>query len=468
MTAAETARVQAFERYRLHETSPDPVLGRIAALAARLFGVPMALVSVVGGDRSCFLATHGLAGAPPAAGAEGLAASIGVAGQAASVEDALTDPRTAGNVFVQERRIRFYAQAPITTADNHRLGAVAVFDTEAGAASEEQLGLLGDLAALVMAQLDSRLSSLDDLRTERRQRDAAEFARDDARHDRDAAQLDRDDARRARDDAQLDRDDAIRTRDIAQHTRDVAEHERDLITQYANVLQRTLLPPSLPEIDGLELAAHYYPASPRQVGGDFYDVFALGDNRWAFFIGDVEGHGAEAAVATSLIRYTLRATALHFADPTDVLAELNTALLRELDPRRFCTALFGNLEPDPDGQGFDVTIATGGHPPALLLNPGNGSATQVRSAEGMLVGMTPKATFNSCRVRLRAGQTLLFYTDGIIESRQASPPFDEASLAEFAVEHAGLGAASLIDRFVTLVPKLHPDDDIALLAIGAH
>jgi sigma-B regulation protein RsbU (phosphoserine phosphatase) len=104
-----------------------------------------------------------------------------------------------------------------------------------------------------------------------------------------------------------------------------------------------LLPPSLPGIDGLSLASHYHPASPRQVGGYFYDVFALGDKRWAFFIGDVEGHGADAAVATSLIRYTLRSAALHYSDPTHALAELNSVLLRELDPRRFCTVLFGDI-----------------------------------------------------------------------------------------------------------------------------
>ena len=66
----------------------------------------------------------------------------------------------------------------------------------------------------------------------------------------------------------------------------------------------SLLPPALPKIEGLLLASHYHPASPRRVGGDFYDLFPLGDNRWAFFVGDVEGHGVDAAVATSLIRYT--------------------------------------------------------------------------------------------------------------------------------------------------------------------
>ena len=272
---------------------------------------------------------------------------------------------------------------------------------------------------------------------------------------------------RARDHAQVKQDDAELDRDSALRDRDFAEHDRDLIEEYASVLQRTLLPPSLPRMDGLTLAAHYHPASPREVGGDFYDVFAVGGNRSAFFIGDVEGHGADAAVATSLIRYTLRSLALHHSDPTRALAELNTVLLRESGRRRFCTVLLGMFEPHADGDGVEFTIATGGHPPALLLDPVSATVDQVRSRKGMLVGATPNATFHSCTVRLRQGQTLLFYTDGIIEARRGLKPFDEAALAAFALERASLGAAGIVDELATLMPKLDPDDDIAVLAIQA-
>lgn len=85
----------------------------------------------------------------------------------------------------------------------------------------------------------------------------------------------------------------------------------------------------------------------------------------------------------------------------------------------------------------------------------------------MLVGIIPDATFDTCNVHLRPGQTLLFYTDGIVEARRGPTPFDQDSLADFAVERAGLGAAGLIDELATLIPKLGPDDDIALLAITA-
>lgn len=456
----DAARVQAVERYRILDTTPDRVFVRIAGLAARSCAAPMATVSIVDRDRIWFLAVHGIAPVREVARDDGLCASAILSDAPYVVSDALNDPATAGNGFVREHRVRFYACVPITTYDGHSLGAVAVMDTQARTASAEDIGALEDLAAIVMEQLELRVSALDAISAERRLRDVAEYARDGAR-------LDRDDARLARDDARRDRDAARRNRDNAVRDREFAERDRDLIEDYATVLQRTLLPPMLPDVEGLSLASHYHPASPRRVGGDFYDVFAVSDDRWAFFIGDVEGHGAEAAVATSLIRYTLRAAALHYTDPTEALAELNWVLLRELDPRRFCTVLYGCLEPRADRQGFRVTIAAGGHPPALLLDPARGTVDQVRSRGGMLVGLIRDATFETCSLWLRPGQTLLFYTDGIIEARRATPRFGEDSLAAFAVERAGLGAEGLIDELAILIPKLNPDDDIAVLAISA-
>jgi sigma-B regulation protein RsbU (phosphoserine phosphatase) len=395
-------------------------------------------VSIVDRDRIWLMAVHGIEAGRQVARDDGLCVAAIEGDTPYVVEDTLNDPRAAANGFVREHDIRFYAAVPIVTVDGYRLGTVAVMDTEARSASAEQLAMLEDLAAIVMEQLELRLSSLETLRTEQRLRGAAEYARNDAR---------------------LDRDHALRDRDSA-------EQERDEVEEYASVLQKTLLPPVLPKIPGLSLAAYYHPASPRRVGGDFYDVFALADDRWAFFVGDVEGHGVEAAVATSLIRYTLRSTALHYRDPVRSLAELNSVLLRELRPRRFCTVMLGILEPHAEGAGFDVTVATGGHPPALQLGPDTGQVEHVRSRKGMLVGATPEAIFGKCNAHLRPGQTLLVYTDGLIEARHADPPFDEVSLAAFVAERAGLGFPGLVDEITTLIPKLRPDDDVAVLAIG--
>jgi sigma-B regulation protein RsbU (phosphoserine phosphatase) len=457
--SAEAARVRAVQRYRILDMAPDAGFERIAALAAQIFETPMAAVSIVDHDRIWLAAVHGLRpGVRQVPRDDDPCASVILSDTPYVVGDALTDSRTANNRFVQEHQIRFYAGAPIVTFDGHRLGAVAVMDRDARTASTKELAILENLAAIVMEQFELRLSFLDALRIEHRLHGTAEHDRDEARRDLDSAELDRDEAHRDRDQARVDRDDAVRDRGEA-------ERDRDLIGEYATVLQRTLLPPSLPDIDGVALASYYRPASPRRVGGDFYDVFPLGGTRWGFFLGDVLGHGPEAAIVTSLIRYTLRSAALHYRDLTRGLEELNSVLLREAEPRRFCTVLFGTLEPHAGGEGFHVTIATGGHEPALLLDPISATVDEVRPNGGMLVGALPSVTFAACSVHLRSGQTLLCYTDGLIEARRGATPFDYHSLSAFAVEHAAGGAQGLIDDIATLVPKLDPRDDIAVLAI---
>jgi sigma-B regulation protein RsbU (phosphoserine phosphatase) len=217
----------------------------------------------------------------------------------------------------------------------------------------------------------------------------------------------------------------------------------------------------------MTVAAFFRPISSREVGGDFYDLFALGGDRWAYFIGDVLGHGADAAVVTSLIRYTLRSAALHYSDPTLALAELNAVLLRENQPRRFCTVNYGEVRPLSGRGGFTVTVATGGHPSGLLIDPGSGHVAEIRPRGGMLVGALPEATFDVCTATVRPGQILLFYTDGLTEARRGDDPFDEVALINFVAEYAGGGVSSLMEAIATLVPKLDPRDDIAILALQA-
>src|SRR5262249_59724400 len=115
------------------------------------------------------------------------------------------------------------------------------------------------------------------------------------------------------------------------------EHEHEI----AGTLQRSLLPPSLPEIPGVAVAARFRPAGAGdEVGGDFYDIFEMGRGRWGIVVGDVCGKGAAAATVTALARYTLRATAIHGHDPKEILGVLNEALLRHGPDQRFCTVAF--------------------------------------------------------------------------------------------------------------------------------
>jgi sigma-B regulation protein RsbU (phosphoserine phosphatase) len=131
------------------------------------------------------------------------------------------------------------------------------------------------------------------------------------------------------------------------HARRQAERERERVQRLATVLQRSLLPPQLPTIAGVETAAYYHPASVDEVGGDFYDLFPVSMSTWGFFLGDVCGKGAMAAALTSLIRYTLRTAVARDPDPIHVLTALNDALVRKeaAENPEFCTVLLGLLEP---------------------------------------------------------------------------------------------------------------------------
>jgi phosphoserine phosphatase RsbU/P len=247
-----------------------------------------------------------------------------------------------------------------------------------------------------------------------------------------------------------------------------ADRERDRLARLAATLQRTLLPPALPVVPGLEVAAHYHPASTDEVGGDFYDLFRLDDGRWGLFVGDVCGNGAGAAVVTSLARYTLRAAAVHDPDPVAVLTELNAALHRErLDPaHRFCSVVFGVLTPGAGGCG--VVLATGGHPPPVVIRS-DGTAEYGYDVGGQVVGLLPEASFVATALHLGPGDTLLLYTDGLSEARvDPDTRFDEDDLLEFLASEAPASASQALAALRGLLDGFGPalDDDTALLVVG--
>ncbi|MFE2134361.1 PP2C family protein-serine/threonine phosphatase, partial [Streptomyces sp. NPDC059466] len=202
-----------------------------------------------------------------------------------------------------------------------------------------------------------------------------------------------------------------------------------------------------------------------------YDLFPLSSGTWGFFLGDVCGKGAAAAAVTSLARYTLRAAAVYDPDPAAVLANLNTVLNHEYhgeDPR-FCTVIFGLLTPDGDKRGFRVSLASGGHPPALLLRA-DGRADYLPTPGGQLIGVLSDAHISTTTVRLDPGDTLLLYTDGLTEAHSVSAGrrYGDEALLEFTrklaptTAHDAVAAIrDLLDTFGTGV-----DDDTAVLALN--
>lgn len=224
------------------------------------------------------------------------------------------------------------------------------------------------------------------------------------------------------------------------------ERERARVQIFARTLQRTLLPPLLSPPQGLDASALYHAASVDDVGGDFYDLFPLAQDKWAFFIGDVSGKGAGAAAVTSLTRYTLRAAAAFDADPIEVLQNLHTVLSQEFRDtvNQFATVVFGVLTPR-DGE-FDVQLASGGHLPPLVLGA-NGEARYTDTVGGHPVGIPMEPRFVATRIRLGAGDTLVLYTDGLTEARVGSGTerYDfHGALLEFAAEHAPATASAIV------------------------
>ena len=253
--------------------------------------------------------------------------------------------------------------------------------------------------------------------------------------------------------------------------RQEADRERARLQQVVATLQRSLLPPSLPTVPGLRAAAHYHTASRDNLGGDFYDLFALGDGRWGFFLGDVCGKGPAAAAVTSLVRYTLRAAAIHDPDPVTVVGTLNTALHEAYsgDDPRYCTLIFGVLTPCAAGDGFTVTLAGGGHPSALHLRA-DGTAAYLPTPGGLLVGVVPNARFTTATAVLGPGDTLLLYTDGLTEARTAGADarYGDDALHVFVTALAPAGAEAVVTAVRELLDSFGDglDDDTAVLALG--
>ncbi|MFJ9668995.1 PP2C family protein-serine/threonine phosphatase [Streptomyces sp. NPDC101219] len=257
--------------------------------------------------------------------------------------------------------------------------------------------------------------------------------------------------------------------------RQEADRERDRLQRLATTLQATLLPPTLVDVPGLDVSAYYHIASIDEVGGDFYDLFPLAAGTWGLFLGDVCGKGAAAASVTSLARYTLRAAAVYDADPAAVLANLNTVLTHQNhdDDPRFCTVVYGRLTPDPDAGGFRITLASGGHPPALLMRA-DGTADYLPTPGGQLVGVLEDARIATTTVSLAPGDTLLLYTDGLTEAHTdvttgGRERYGDEALLDFGRALAPTTAPDTIAAVRDLLDAFGAgvDDDTAVLAVHA-
>ena len=236
-----------------------------------------------------------------------------------------------------------------------------------------------------------------------------------------------------------------------------------------HALQATLVPPALPTIHGVDLAASYRVAEGGiDIGGDFYDAFPLTQPTYAAVIGDVSGKGPSAAAVTGLVRQSLRALAPREDRPSGALAASNGVLIDQVDDTRFCTAVLAYVT--PTAEGVTVVVANAGHPrPYVFTADGAASVVEV---QGTLLGVVADIELTDVRVDLGPGDALVMVTDGVTEARDGGDELGEAGLLA-GLERCPVGsdAQSMADAIVALTVDYSEGtvrDDVAVLVIRAN
>jgi serine phosphatase RsbU (regulator of sigma subunit) len=241
------------------------------------------------------------------------------------------------------------------------------------------------------------------------------------------------------------------------------------------ILQADLLPPELPQLEGVELVGSYQAAREALlIGGDFYDVFGpdAQSTDTVIVLGDVCGKGPEAAVLTGKVRQTLRALRLVEASPEAMLTVLNQTLLQSGRQYRFVTMVVGSVRRIEHGR-VRMTLATGGHPRPLVLRA-DGTVEEVPTS-GTLIGAVPRTVIRPATIELAPGELCLLYSDGLTEARggaTGTEQYGERRLQDALATCRGMPATALVERIRQLVSDwVHGDggdnDDIAMLAVGA-
>ena len=394
----EEERLAALGRYDILGAPREEEFEEVTRLIAQVCRAPIAVINLIDRDRQWFVAEIGL-------GVRETPLDISICAHAILkpglfiVPDTLLDERFVNNPLVTgDPHLRFYAGALLKTSDGHPLGTLCVLDYVARELTDEQQNVLQVLASQVMRQLELR----------RLLREQAQGMAAQAR---------------------------------AQTLLDAAyAHEKKI----AETLQRSLLihigEQSFP---GLSVAPLYEAAwSEAEVGGDFYDAFAVGADQVALVVGDVAGKGLEAAARTAEVKYALRAFLLEDPHPARTLMRLNDFLCQfhdfgtEASPR-FVVAALGLV----DTRTGEAMFAHAGADSTLVLR--HDGTTEALTSSGLPLGIQRSAEYATLSCRLAPGDTLLLATDGLTEARQGGELLGMEGLTRLATE--ALGPAALPD-----------------------
>jgi serine phosphatase RsbU (regulator of sigma subunit) len=233
----------------------------------------------------------------------------------------------------------------------------------------------------------------------------------------------------------------------------------------AHTLQQSLLPPVLPVVSGIGFAAEYVPTGDdAEVGGDFYDVVPLPDDRWLVVVGDVSGKGVQAATITGLVRDVIRVLVRDGRPLDEALVRLNETLV-ERGGGRYCTLALAAVDRDAGGR-LAVTLHLAGHDrPVLVRSDGRASFV---GAGGTALGLLQTITSPVTKVPLAPGDALVFYTDGVTERRRGRELFGNTRLRDAVAPLAGYSADLVAARLRTATLGFSaeaPRDDIAILVL---
>lgn len=225
----------------------------------------------------------------------------------------------------------------------------------------------------------------------------------------------------------------------------------------ALMLERSLLPPTPPSTPELEFATRYVAAEDRTVGGDWYDHFRVPSGELWIVVGDVAGHGLEAAVVMGRIRSSLRSYALIDTSPARVL-ELVDRKMQHFESGVYATVLCASVAASYDS----MTIAVAGHPPPVIAAPGR-PAEFAAVDVGPPIGASSESRHSTTTITLAPETVVAFYTDGLVERR--GEPLDIG--LERLREAMTPGAPHLVARDIMrhLIGGFVPQDDIALVVM---
>ncbi|GAC1426337.1 MAG: hypothetical protein NVSMB57_17270 [Actinomycetota bacterium] len=399
--ANETDRLAAVRRYDVLDTPPDGAFDRITAIAARVFDVPISIVSIVDSDRIWFKSHHGV-DVEQIDREPGLCASAILQNEPWIVENAEIDPRTLANPLVAgELGLRFYAAAPLRTHDGYNLGTLCLIDTEPRELSEDQIHTLEDLSSVVMDELELRRAARKAVLLESESRHTAE--------------------------------------------------------ELARTLQESLLPVELPLVPGLEFACRYHTAFHDVVGGDFYDVIVT-EAGCAAVIGDACGKGAKAAALTGIARWTIRSAPLN-EGPGKTLHRLNQVIANaDRSSKEYITAALVDFR--TVGEGADLTVAIGGHPHPVVVRVDG--AVETIGVTAPLIGWNANVVYPEATTRLSSGDFIVLLTDGFQNAIEARGGIDKFHTELSAT--AGTDAETVAKALDTFIGEDLRDDAAFLIA----